>query len=70
MPMFIELSLANGGTLHLEVEESDPARMLERWTKRPNPVKWVETVEGAWVNADQIVSVAVVDLQAAPTTHH
>lgn len=70
MPMFIELSLSNGGTLHLDAEENDPARALERWAKRAHPDKWVETIEGAWVNPEQVVSVAVVDLQAVPTNHH
>jgi hypothetical protein len=69
MPMFIELSLSNGGTLHLDAEGNDPARVLERWAKRNHPDNWVETLEGAWVNPDQVVSVAMVDLQAVPTSH-
>ena len=70
MPMFIELSLSNAGTLHLDADENDPARVLERWAKHAHPDQWVETVEGAWVNLEQIVSVAVLDLQAAPTSYH
>jgi hypothetical protein len=69
MPWFIELSLSNGGTLHLDADPNDPVADLERQAKRATS-KWVKSVEGAWVNPEQIVSAVVVELQAAPTGHY
>ena len=66
MAWFIELSLSNGGTLHLDVDQKDPVADLERRAKK-TASNWVKTVEGPWVNQDQIVSAVLVDLQAAPT---
>ncbi len=69
MPWYIELSLSNGGTLHLDADQTDPVGDLKRRAKRSASGDWIKTVEGAWVNQNQIVSAVVVDLPAAPTTH-
>jgi len=69
MPWYIELSLSNGGTLHLDADQTDPVGDLKRRAKRSASADWVKTVEGAWVNQNQIVSAVVVDLPAAPTPH-
>lgn len=69
MPWFIELSLSNGGTLHLDTDQDDPVADLDRQAKGSKSGSWVKTVEGAWVNQDQIVSAGVVDLPATPPGH-
>ena len=66
VPHFIELTLTNGKTFHLPAGDADPAADLDQWAKRTKR-DWIETVEGVWVNPEQIVSAMVVALPAAPT---
>ena len=66
MAHFIEITLTTGAKFHVDTDGHNAAPAVERFARRSKR-EWVETVEGAWVNPDQIVSATIVDLASAPT---
>jgi len=67
MPTFIELTLTNGTSRHVEVT-GDPATAVEQLALSGKR-SWIATVEGAWVNPDHIVSAALMELPEEQSAH-
>ena len=64
MPVFIALLLSNGDRRHVHAD-GDPTSAIERWA-HSGKRSWIETVEGAWVNPDHIVTAELIDLPDTP----
>ena len=67
MPLFIELTLTSGKTFHVDTEGVNAEPAIKRFAQKAKSGDWIETVEGAWVNPDQIATATIIDLPSAPT---
>lgn len=67
MPTFVEITLITGRTFHVDTEGVAANPAIKRFAQKAKSGDWIETVEGAWVNPDQIASAMFVDLPSPPT---
>ena len=68
MPRFVEITLITGRTFHVDTEGVAANPAIKRFAQKAKSGDWIETVEGAWVNPDQIVSAMFGDLPSPPTS--
>ena len=66
MPAYIELTLTNGTSRHVEVT-GNPQSAVEQLALSGKR-SWIETVEGAWINPDHIIGAALIELPHGPTS--